>query len=185
MIEEIEMRKQVGLIALGLSMVLLIGCGGSSSSDDVIDNNEEETTTLNTPVEVKQNIIGSWSVGCQKIDGGIRFEIDKAIFNADGTGKHEGAEYTAADCNDGDEIWSWGDTFTYEIKNATKSIDGKDAVEIDIMLTKDNEEYYTMLHFSAVDKFIMADTDDEEDGDTPETRENDFTGKESWVYIKQ
>lgn len=179
------MTKQVGLIALGLSMAFLIGCGGSSDNNDGGVTPPPEETNLNIPTEVEKNIVGSWSVGCQNIDGGSRYETDKAIFNADGTGEHEGAEYTAAGCNAGDEIWSWGDTFTYTIGDATTSNDAKDAVEIDIMLTKDNEKYYTMLHFTAVDKFIMADTDDEEDGDTPETREDSFAGKESWVYIKQ
>jgi len=178
------MIKQVGLIALGLSMAFLSGCGGGSDNNDGGVTPPPEETNLNIPAEVEKNIIGSWNVGCQNIDNGSRYETDKAIFNADGTGEHEGAEYASAGCIAGDEIDEWSDTFTYTLGGPTTSSDGKDAVDINIILAKTGN-YYTMLHFTAIDKFIMADTDDEEDGDTPERRENSFTGKESWVYIKQ
>jgi len=173
------MTKKMGLMALGLSMALLSGCG--SNNDD--DGGNGGGSTLNTPAEVEKNIVGSWSVGCINDKGGWS-ETDGAIFNADGTGDHQGAEYDAPGCNPEDEVDSWGGAFTYAVGEATTGSAGEDAVELDIH--SEGWDYYTMLHFNDVDKYLMADGDEDAgEGETPETRNSNFEDEADWIYIRQ
>ena len=187
------MTKTMGLMALGLSMALLSGCG---SSDDIIDDVVEDIvddvvdtidpdTLLNTPAVVEKNIVGEWLTACIDTENGGS-EIDRAIFANDGTGQYKGGEFSAPGCNDADGIDSWEGTFTYTIGEATSGSAGEDAVELDIVLVDEgNAGYYAMAHFITVDSFNMS-ADDEENGligDTPETRSNVF--RSGWEYTRQ
>ena len=168
------MTKKMGLMALGLSMALLSGCGSSS---------DEGTTDPNTPDEVAKNIVGTWMTGCMEDDPGW-FYVETLTFNANGTGSWEEKEYDAAGCNEADLTETESDNFTYEIGEATQGADGKDAVEIDV--TGDQMgDLYTMVRFHA-GKLCFADSDegDINDGTTPAKRENDFS-EPWWPFTKQ
>jgi len=186
------MTKTMGLMALGLSMALLSGCG---SSDDIVDNIVDNTvddivsdtsdSLLNTPTVVEKNIIGDWLNACEPTDDGGS-EIDRVIFETASTGEYKGAEFSAPGCNDADTIESWQGRFTYTIGDATSGSNGEDAIEVNlVLLDEGNAAYYTMLHFTTVDKFNMATSEDGDtnDGKTPDTRENVFSS--SYTYIRQ
>ncbi len=179
-------------MALGLSMALLSGCG---SSDDIVDNIVDNTvddivsdtsdSLLNTPTVVEKNIIGDWLNACESTDDGGS-EIYRVIFNSDSTGEYKEAEFSAPGCNDADAIDSREGRFTYTIGDATSGSNGEDAVEVDfVMLDEGDAAYYTMVHFTTVDKFDMATSEDGDtnDGATPDTRENVFSS--SYSYIRQ
>lgn len=182
------MKKSMGLMALGLSMALLSGCGSSDDIvNDIVDDIVEDTEVLNTPAVVEKNIVGTWSVGCVNDDDGSS-ESDIVILNADGTGGFEGAEYTAPDCNEADEGESWTGSFTYEVGEATVGSNDEAAVELNLEVTEDGVTgpYYTMVRFTTADTWLMADDGDENaDADTPETREDIFEGNEDYVYTRQ
>lgn len=167
------MKKKMGLIALGLSMALLSGCG---SSDDIIDNIVDDIVddagVLNTPVVVEKNIVGNWLTAC--ITTGSGSEIERLIFDANGTGQYKSGEFSAPGCNDADAISSEEDTFNYTIGEATTGSKGEAAVELDYGVS--GETYYTMVHFATVDNMNTASSEDDDinDGGTPETRENVF-----------
>ena len=189
------MTKRMGLIALGLSMALLSGCG---AVDDLVEKytdeeeyqeeyQEQQDEVLNIPSVVGKNIIGIWSQGCvNTLDGSSG--SGTLIFSDAINGSYEGADYNAPGCNPGDEVDSWSGAFTYIIGEATKGAGGEDAVDLDLVLSESGNtmDYYTMVRFTAADKFIMADDGDENsDADTPETRENIFEGEEKWEFTKQ
>ena len=191
------MTKTMRLMALGLSVVVFTGCSTVEDLvDDYVDDQEEEyqdeyqeyqDEVLNIPSVVAKNIIGTWSVGCVSNEGGWSGS-DTVILGANGTGSFAGADYNAPGCNIGDEVDSWSGTFTYKIGEATTGVGGEDAVELDLIISEDGNsmDYYTMVHFTAADKFIMADDgDDNSDANTLETRENIFEGEEDWEYTKQ
>jgi len=177
------MTKRMGLMALGLSMVLLSGC---DSTDDIVNNIVDDivddTGVLNTPAVVEKNIVGEWLTACHSTDNGGS-EIDRVIFVNDGTGQYEGAEYFTPGCNEADINERWEGTFTYTIGEATTGSAGEDAVELDIVVD-DVENYYTMANFTTVDAFNMASSEDGDtnDGATLETRENVF---HDWPYTRQ
>ena len=175
------MTKKMGLMALGLSMVLLSGCG----SDD--NNNTPSTPpapNLNTPAEVMKNIVGIWSTACIDFKDGFGSEIDGNTFNADGTGAYSGAEFDAPGCNAEDVVDAWAGTFTYTMGEATTGAAGEEAVELDIVLAEGEGDYYTMVLFDSADSYLMADERDG-DADIPESRANIFEGEEESVYIRQ
>ena len=168
------MTKRMGLMALGLSMALLSGCGSDNDVDggtgDIGDTGDN--TTLNTPAEVTKNIVGTWDEGCTEYDGGS--ETSLLVIN-DNKGTFNGSWYPSPDCS-GDAEDSWGGTFTYTIGEATKGSAGEDALELNLIISEDGdiENYYTMAHFYTVDKMGLAHNDDNDEENTPETRHNIF-----------
>ena len=178
------MTKRMGLMALGLSMVLLGGC---SAVDDLVDEyaddkeeeyqeeyQEQQDELLNIPSLVTKNIVGTWDEGCENYGDGWS-ESSTLIFKVDGTGSSAGVEYDAPNCT-GTEVGSWFDTFTYVVEEATTGADDEDAVELNVKILEDGntENYYTMAHFYTVDKMGLAHNDDIEEENTPETRHNIF-----------
>ena len=190
------MTKTMRLMALGLSVVVFTGCSSVEDLvDEYVDDKEEEyqeeyqeqqDEVLNIPSVVGKNIIGTWSVGCvNNLDGSS--ESGTLIFDAI-NGSFAGAEYNALGCYGADEVATWAGTFTYAIGEATTGSTGEDAVELDVVLSENGntKDYFTMVHFTAADKFIMADDgDDNAEADTRDTRENIFEGEEKWEYTKQ
>ena len=172
------MTKKIGLMALGLSMVFLSGCGSSNNDGGVTTPPD---TNLNTPAAVRENIVGTWMTGC--VSDGDGSWKDALILNADGSGSFEGQEYSAIGCNEGDLVSEESANFTYTIGEATTGSEGEEAVEIDVAL--EGEDIYTMVHVTAVNTFQMAGSDegDVNDGETPETRENRFYENE--VFTRQ
>ena len=184
------MTKKMGLMALGLSMALLSGCGsdndvvdsGVDSGVDAGDSGSGGDITLNTPAEVEKNVVGIWSVGCVNDDSDGTSGTDKVTLKDDGTGSYIGADYDAPGCT-GNVIDSWAGSFKYIIGEATTGAAGEAAVEVDLL--EEGLDLYTMLHFTSVNTFMMA-SGGEDDGDsTPETRSNDFASEADWVYTRQ
>jgi len=186
------MKKKMGLIALGLSMALLSGCGSDSDTvvdqvvdqiDDQVDQIEDQVdqVVLNTPAEVTKNIVGNWLSAC--VTTGSGSEIASLIFEAAGTGQYKSREFSTPGCNDANAISSEEDTFTYTIGEATTGSMDEAAVELDFGISGD--AYYSMVHFSTVDKMNIATSDDGDtnDGETSETRENVFESE--WALTRQ
>ena len=170
------MTNTKGLMVLSLSIALLTGCG--SSSDD-----NAEVTGLNTHAEASINVIGNWMTGCVNRNGDNSSGKEIITFNVDGTGAYEGIDYKDYGCFASNELETWGGAFTYKVGEATTGAAGEDTVEMDFLLDIEGN-HYSMLHFSAVNMFLIADGD-ENTGNTPETRQNIFENNEDWVYIKQ
>lgn len=168
------MTKKMGLMALGLSMALLSGCGSD-------DNNTLPTPPApvdpNTPTEVVKNIVGTWMTGC--VNGDNDSWTDTLTLNADGSGLTKSADYDAPGCNPADEVDSSDEAFTYTIGEATIGSDGEVAVELDAEF--EWGMHYTMVHFDAVLDLYVADSDDINDGETPETRADDFDEDEPFT----
>ena len=167
------MTKNMGLIALGLSMALLSGCGSDSDGD--IGGGE---VLQNSPAVVENNIVGDWLSACVAVGNGS--EIERMILNDSGTGQYTWAEYSAPGCNDADIIDSEDDALTYTIGEATTGSEGEDAVEVNMQAP--GIDYYSMVHFVTVDQMNIA-TGDDMDGETPETRHNIFDSR--WVLTRQ
>ncbi len=183
------MKTKIGLIALGLSIALLSGCSSSDSVvdsvvDPIVDPVVDPVVNLNTPAEVEKNLVGIWNTGC--VVDGDSSATDNLSLNADGTGTYASTEYSSPDCNPANEVDSDNGNFTYKVGEATQGSDGRESVEIDIVLTDlGNEDYYTMIYFATVDSLQMASSNDGDinDGGTPETRENLFF--EDWIHTRQ
>ena len=140
-----------------------------------------DLTALNTPAEVEKNIIGTWSKGCRVEGAGS--ESDTFTFAADGTGSSRGTYYHTPGCNPEDKVDSWDNTFTYTIGESTTGANGEAAVEIDHVILENGRiiNYYAMVHFTAVNQFIIGDDEENDGSNTPETRANVFLSKDVFL----
>ncbi len=186
------MTKKMGLMALGLSMVLLSGC--TDAIDELKDKyeeykddkdeheeqyeehkdeyQEEINEVLNSPEVAKRNIVGTWIEECDDYGNG-ESGSELVTFNADNTAGFERTEYLSSDCT-GNIIGTDSGLFSYEIGEATTALNGEDAVEVDVAFSN-GIVMYSMVHFNE-NKLYLADDEDDNgddlvnDGSTPELR---------------
>ena len=160
------MTNKMGLMALGLSMALLSGCGSSGGSDDPT-----------APVDVATKIVGTWLGDCHQ-NGVNDYSLEQITFNADGSGMYYGSDYDVAGCDPQNVVESYDTTFDYTIGATVAAADGADAVELNLD-APGTDDWYTMVRFDA-DNLLLADG---ENSDNPANRANDFSGVT--VFVKQ
>ncbi len=160
------MRIKIYFASLGLSLLILTGCGSTSSSSSVFENN---------PDSMKTNIIGTWKSSC--IDSTI---MTTTFTNTDKTGYEE--LYTDVNCT----VLHFKSDFlaiTYSIGEATTSKNAKESVEINFTYPNNTTRTtYSMVRTSD-NKLYIANNDNLYGSDLIADRHNDFSA--STPFTKQ
>ncbi len=144
------MKKTIllsGLVAG--AMLSMVGCGGSGDEG--------------------QSIVGTWTSGCEVIDGGS--EVTNLIVDTNGTAVEESKDYYDNNCkeiSDTDRM-----NLNYKIGELTKDNHGKTTVELNIK-DESGEDYYTMYRFKENGNLLVADDSRERPGDVKERRANEI-----------
>ena len=172
------MTTKVTLVAIGLSLVLLTGCGDSNNSNNGDNNtNTNEGSNMETTVdlknsstleEMKTSIIGSWFYTCINEEEGV-WGTTMDTYKSDNTVVHEEKKYSEADCNENALIEEFSISATYALGEKVTDSEGQDAFELDLI-----DSDFAMYKIARIvdDKLHTSYRTDALDETSEETRSN-------------
>jgi len=179
------MTKKIAFLAIGLSLVLLSGCGSSSNSKNV-DNNNSGNGAAGTTVDLKnpstleamkKSIVGSWKSACEVDREGV-WNIRNDTFNSDNTALHEEKSYSESDCRENSFLEKFSANFTYTLGEKVKDSNNEDAFKFDIIGSD-----FSMYKIARIvnDKLYTSHHTDALDEKSDETRSNEINDEEGAI----
>lgn len=173
------MTYKIAIMAVGLSVSMLIGCGGGNDDGNLpgTPSTPGAGTIPNTIEEAKASILGTWESVCEYDAPNDASFVLEVTFRENDTLAFSGSKYPTNDCS-GDSIGALSKEGTYKVGAKTKGSDEKEAFELETSVEEDgvvSTEYLmvrftaTILHFS-----IENEVTPQLDGKTPATRYNYF-----------